>query len=51
MIDVNEMKSYDCQFQDPFILVVSNTPKFIDSIRIDRFNLIVSSYLEISSIT
>ena len=51
MIDLNEMKSYDCQFPDPFILVVSNTPKFIDSIRIDRFNLIVSSYLEISSIT
>ena len=45
MIDVNEMKSYDCQFQDPFILVVSNTSKFIDSIRIDRFHLIVSSYL------
>ena len=39
------MKSYDCQFQDPFILVVSNTPKFIDFIGVDRFNLIVSSYL------
>ena len=39
------MKSYDCQFQDPFILVVRNTPKFIDFIGVDRFNLIVSSYL------
>ena len=39
------MKSYDCEFQDPFILVVSNTPKFIDFIGVDRFNLIVSSYL------
>ena len=27
--DLNEMKSYDCQSQDLFILVVSNTPKFI----------------------
>ena len=43
--DLNEMKSYDCQFQDPFILVVRNTPKFIDFIGVDRFNLIVSSYL------
>ena len=39
------MKSYDCQFQDPFILVVSNTPKFIDFIGVDRVNSIVSSYL------
>ena len=26
--DLNEMKSYDCQSQDPFILVVSDTLKF-----------------------
>ena len=39
------MKSYDCQFQDPFILVISNTPKFIDFIEVDRFNSIISSYL------
>ena len=43
--DLNEIKSYDCQSQDPFILVVSDTPKFIDFIGVDRFNLIVSSYL------
>ena len=43
--DLNEIKSYDCQSQDPFILVVSDTPKFIDFTRVDRFNLIVSSYL------
>ena len=43
--DLNEIKSYDCQSQDPFILVVSDTPKFIDFTGVDRFNLIVSSYL------
>ena len=43
--DLNEIKSYDCQSQDPFILVVSDTPKFIDFIRVDRFDSIVSSYL------
>ena len=43
--DFNEIKSYDCQSQDLFILVVSNTPKFIDLNEVDRFNSIVSSYL------
>ena len=43
--DLNELKSYDCQSQDLFILVVSNTPKFIDFNEVDRFNSIVSSYL------
>ena len=43
--DLNEIKSYDCQSQDPFILVVNNTLKFIDFIGVDRFDLIVSSYL------
>ena len=43
--DLNEMKSYDCQSQDPFILVVSDTPKSIDFIGVDRFDLIASSYL------
>ena len=43
--DFNEIKSYDCQSQDLFILVVSNTPKFIDFNEVDRFNSIVSSYL------
>ena len=43
--DLNEIKSYDCQSQDPFILVVSDMPKFIDFIRVDRFDSIVSSYL------
>ena len=35
--DLNEIKSYDCQSQDPFILVVSDAPKFIDFIGVDRF--------------
>ena len=35
--DLNEIKSYDCQSQDPFILVVSDAPKYIDFIGIDRF--------------
>ena len=43
--DLNEIKSYDCQSQDPFILVVSDTPKFIDFIRVDRFDSIAGSYL------
>ena len=43
--NLNEIKSYDCQSQDPFILVVSNTPKFFDFIRVDRFDSFVSSYL------
>ena len=43
--DLNEMKSYDYQFQDPFILVVSDTSKFINFIRVDRFDSIASSYL------
>ena len=43
--DINKIKSYDCQSQDPFILVVSNTPKFIDFIGVGRFDSIVSSYL------
>ena len=38
-------RSYDCQSQDPFILVVNNTLKFIDFIGVDRFDLIVNSYL------
>ena len=44
-MDLNEIKLYDCQSQDPFILVISNTPKFIDFIGVDRFDSIVSSYL------
>ena len=43
--DLNEIKSYDCQSQDPFILVVSNIPKFIDFIGVDRIDSIVNSYL------
>ena len=43
--DLNKIKSYDCQSQDPFILVVSNAPKFIYFIGVDRFDSIVSSYL------
>ena len=43
--DLSEIKSYDCQSQDPFILVLSNTPKFIDFIRADRFDSSISSYL------
>ena len=43
--DLNEIKSYDCQSQDPFILMISDTWKFIDFIGVDRFDSIVSSYL------
>ena len=43
--NLNEIKSYDCQSQDPFILVISDTLKFISFIRVDRFDSIVSSYL------
>ena len=43
--DLNEIKLYDCQSQDPFFLVVSDTPKSIDFIGVDRCDLIVSSYL------
>ena len=43
--DLNEIKSYDCQSQDPFILMISDTRKFIDFIGVDRFDSIVSSYL------
>ena len=43
---LNEIKSHNCQSQDPFILVVSDTLKFIDFIGVNRFDSIVSSYLE-----
>ena len=43
--DLNEIKLYDCQSQDPFILMISDTRKFIDFIGVDRFDSIVSSYL------
>ena len=43
--DLNEIKSYDCQSQDPLILVLSDTLKFIDFIGVDRFDSIVISYL------
>ena len=43
--DLNEIKSYDCQSQDPFILMISDTWKFIDFIGVDRFDSIISSYV------
>ena len=43
--DLNKIKSYNCQSQDPLILVVSDAPKFNDFIGVDRFDSIVSSYL------
>ena len=43
--DLNEIKSYGFQSQDRFIFVVSDTPKFIDFIGVDRFDSIASSYL------
>jgi len=42
--EFDKIKSGDCQYQDPFILVVSNTPKLIDFIGVDRFDSIASSY-------
>ena len=43
--DLNENKSFDYQFQDSFILVVSDTSKFINFIGVDRLDSIVGSYL------
>ena len=43
--DLNEIKSYDCQSQNHFILVVSDAPKCTDFIRVDRFDSIISFYL------
>ena len=43
--NLNEIKSYDCESQDPFILVVNNTPKLIEFIGVDRFDSTVNSYL------
>ena len=45
--DLNEIKSYDCQSQDPFILMVIDTLKYINFIGVDRFNSIASSYLRL----
>ena len=42
--EFDKIKSSDCQYQDPFILVVSNAPKLIDFIGVDRFDSIASSY-------
>ena len=36
--EFDKIKSGDCQYQDPFILVVSNAPKLIDFIGVDRFD-------------
>ena len=43
--EFNEIKSYGCQSQDTFILMVSDTLKFIDFIWVDIFDAIVSSCL------
>ena len=43
--DLYEIESYDCQSQDPFILMISDTRKFIDFIGVDRFDSIISSYV------
>ena len=43
--EFNKIESNDYQYQDPFILVVSDTLKFIDFIGVDKFDSIVSSYL------
>ena len=43
--NLNEIKSYDCQSQNHFTLVVSKAPKCIDFIRVDRFYSIVNFYL------
>ena len=43
--DLDEVKLDDCNVQAPFILVVSDTPKFIDLIEVDKFDSIVSFYL------
>ena len=43
--DLDEVKLDDCNVQAPFILVVSDTPKFINLIEVDKFDSIVSFYL------
>ena len=43
--NLNDIKSFDCQSQNPFILVVCDAPKCIDFIRFDRFDSIVSFHL------
>ena len=43
--EFNKIESNDYQYQDPFILVVSDTLKFIDFIGVDKFHSIVGSYL------
>ena len=43
--NLDDVKLDDCLSQDLFILVVSDTTKFIDFIGVDRFDIIISSYL------
>ena len=43
--EFNKIESNGYQYQDPFILVVSDTLKFIDFIGVDKFDSIFSSYL------
>ena len=43
--DIDEVKLDDCNVQAPFIFVVRDIPKFINFIRVERFDSIVNSYL------
>ena len=43
--DLNEGKLDDCNVQAPIILVGDTETKFIDSIVVERFDLIIDSYL------
>ena len=43
--NLNEVKLGDCKVQAPIILVGSTETKYIDFIRVERFDLIIESYL------
>ena len=43
--DLVEVKLHDCNIQAPIILVGGTKTKYIDFIRVERFDLIIDSYL------
>ena len=43
--DLDEVKLDDCNVQTPIILMGSTKTKYIDFTRVERFDLIIDSYL------
>ena len=43
--DLVEVKLHDCNIQAPLLLVGGTKTKYIDFIRVERFDLIIDSYL------